>query len=566
MTSRALILTLLLVFTSVWSYSQTEGNDERLRRLVKEYGQADVELPFTGTVSLTSLSKEVSISSVAGGKISIRLSPLTVGWFISKRFDYVIIERPGSKGIVTASDLSMAIGWDKYPTYTQFDSIMRSFQNLYPSLCQLDTIGISNNGKLVLVLKISDNPGTDEDEPEVFYSSTIHGDETGGFVLMLHLIDHILKNYNTDQGIKNLVDELEIWINPLANPDGTYPSGNTITNPVRFNAKGYDLNRNFPDPTASTGPRQKETLDMMKFMLERRFVISANFHSGVEVVNYPWDRWLSTKHADDKWFYLISRAYADTAHSYSVPGYMTYLNNGVTRGAVWYVITGGRQDYVTYELQGREVTIELDDDFITPAGNLPLLWEYNYRSLLGYLGNALYGIHGYVKDALSGNPVQAKIFIPGHDKDSSHIYSDPLTGRFARLLDPGSWTFKFSAPGYLDTTIYNIPLSDGMKTDIVVNMVPVINAVDTMNPASPIFYPNPARESVKAVLPENMYGPVDIIIYDQRGMLISENEAEATRGMPLIIDLGGFPSGVFSVIFRSRTSGLSSTGRFIVIR
>jgi len=566
MPTRSLILTLLLVFSSSLLYSQEGDNDVRLRRIVMEFGQADVEIPYTGTIAFSRISREFSVSSLGEGKISIRLSPLTVDWFIASRFNYVIIEKPRSKGIVTASDFSMAMGWDKYPTYTQYDSIMRSFESLYPALCHLDTIGISNNGKLVLVLKISDNHNMDEDEAEVFYTSTIHGDETGGFVLMMHLIDHILRNYTTNSRIKNLVDNLEIWINPLANPDGTYPSGDLMINPVRFNAKGYDLNRNFPDPTAPATTRQKETLDMMKFLQERRFVISANFHAGVEVVNYPWDRWLATKHADDLWFYLISRDYADAAHANSVPGYMTDLNNGVTRGSVWYVISGGRQDYVTYELQGREVTIELDDDFITPVSDLPLLWEYNYRSMLGYIENALFGIHGYVKDALTGEAVQAKIFIPGHDKDSSHIYSDPLTGRFARLVDPRSWTLKFSAPGYLDTTVYNIPVFDGTKTDILVNMVPVVNAIDTMSPASPVFYPNPSSVSVKAVLPESMYGMVNERLYDLKGMLIIDYEAEATRGLPLIIDLEGFPSGVYSAVFRSRISGLSSSGRFTVIR
>ena len=50
---------------------------------------------------------------------------------------------------------------------------------------------------------------------------------------------------------------------------------------------GYDLNRNFPDPGLSNVVRQKETLDMIKFMRKHHFVISANFHSGAEVVNYP---------------------------------------------------------------------------------------------------------------------------------------------------------------------------------------------------------------------------------------------------------------------------------------
>ena len=76
----------------------------------------------------------------------------------------------------------------------------------------------------------------------------MHGDETAGFILMLRLADYLLKNYNSDTRVKTLSDNLEIWINPLANPDGTYRDGNFIISPVRNNANGYDLNRNFPDP------------------------------------------------------------------------------------------------------------------------------------------------------------------------------------------------------------------------------------------------------------------------------------------------------------------------------
>ena len=147
--------------------------------------------------------------------------------------------------------------------------------------------------------------------------------------------------------VKNLVDNLEIWINPLANPDGTYRSGNTISSPTRYNANGVDLNRNFPDPLTPNTMSAERNYDMMKFMRKHRFVISANFHSGAEVVNYPWDRWFSKYHADDSWFYSISRAYADTVHIYSGPAYMNDLDNGVTSGAVWYMVYGGRQDFVT---------------------------------------------------------------------------------------------------------------------------------------------------------------------------------------------------------------------------
>jgi hypothetical protein len=177
---------------------------------------------------------------------------------------------------------------------------------------------------------------------------------------------------------------------------------------------------------------------MMKFMRKHKFVISANFHAGAEVVNYPWDRWMRL-HPDNTWFYNISRSYADTVHAHSVPGYLTMLNNGITNGYAWYDVIGGRQDFVTWELQGREVIIELDYTKFTPPGDLEDLWESNWRSLLGYLENALYGIHGLVKDSDTDEPVPARIFITGHDADSSHIYSDTVSGRFTRLLAPGSF-------------------------------------------------------------------------------------------------------------------------------
>ena len=408
---------------------------------------------------------------------------MTIEWFILQKYNYIITERADSKEIVSALNASKALGWDSYPTYAQYGSIMQSFKTLYPSLCHLDTIGTSVNGKLVLALKISGNATIDKDKPEVFYSSTMHGDETGGFVLMLRLADYLLKNYNLNTRVKTLMDNLEIWINPLANPDGAYMSGGIISplTSVRFNANGVDLNRNFPDPITPNTIRQKETLDMIKFMRKHKFVLSANFHSGSEVVNYPWDRWLYKLHADDSWFNTISRSYADTAHIYGGPAYMNFLNNGVTRGGAWYLIYGGRQDFITGELHGREVTIELDDQYVTPAAQLTLLWQNNWHSLLGYLENALYGIHGSVRNINSHVPVPAKVFISGHDTDSSQVYSDTLTGSFVRFLSPGSWNLTFTATGYQPLLITNVIVTPVQKTDIIADMLPVIDSVENPN-------------------------------------------------------------------------------------
>jgi hypothetical protein len=566
MTRRFLILLTVIVLFSLRCYPQNLNNDDRLRLLVGQYGQAEVMIPYTDSKALNNLTIYVSILSVRDKTVYLSLSPLTVDWFILQKFNYSIKERADSKGITSAKNLKQAMEWDKYPTYSQYDSIMRSFMNLYPSFCRLDTIGRSINGKLVLALKISDNAAVGEDEPGVFYTSTIHGDETGGFILMLRFADYLLKNYTIDPMVKKLVDSLEIWINPLANPDGTYKTGNMITSPTRYNANGVDLNRNFPDPLQPFEIQQKENRDMIKFMQKHKFVLSANFHAGAEVVNYPWDRWPGL-HADDDWFYSISREYADTVHTHSISGYMIDRDNGITNGYEWYQIKGGRQDFMTYELHGREVTIELDGNyFVTPALNLNSLWQYNRRSLLGYLENASYGIHGVVRNITSSAPVPAKVLITGHDKDNSHVYSDTLTGSFVRLLAPGLWNLTFSAVGYRDTTVSNIVVISRQRTEIVVNMVPIINSIDTTNPETPLLYPNPATTEIRAVLPDRIIGTVNIRIVNLSGKIMSEYNTEVVKGVPVQIDIKRLSEGTYTVVFINTITKISLSSRFLVIK
>lgn len=561
---RLLILYLLLFTTGIRCFPQ-QDNEAILRDLVSRYGQAEVTIysPDPGKIDL--LLQNYSVSSVNDDIYTIRISPLTIDSFIKQRFKYNLNEKPTSKEFRMATDLAGALQWDSYPTYQQYLQLMKGYAEQYPGLCILDTIGTTNYGKLVLAVKISANAPSDEDEPEVFYSSSIHGDETAGFVLMLRLIDHLLSNYKTDNKISNLMDNLEIWINPLANPDGMYKTGN-ISGPLismRFNANGYDLNRNFPDPLKpynAKNVRQKETRDMMKFLAEHRFVISANFHSGEEVINYPWDRW-SRLHSDDEWFHSISRAYVDTVHRYSSPGYMNGFENGVVRGYEWYEVFGGRQDYVTWELQGREVTIELDDDYITPPAMLPVLWEYNYRSLIYYLENAMYGIHGKILNSIDSEPVAARIFIKNHDRDSSYVYSDTISGRYVRMLASGSYDVIYNAVGYRDTTIYNVEVEQFERTDLNIRLSPVFNRNKYL-----VMYPNPATTVIRSYFPTDFTGTINCKIYNSTGKLVNDYDIIAEMNLPVKADISRLLPGIYHIIFKHRLTGQSLSGRFVVVR
>ncbi len=558
------ILALALALAPVLSSAQTGAGDELLRDMVRRLGQAEVSVAWPGRTMTDELARNVSITSASEKSLSVRLSPRTVDWFISRKLDYQITDVEAGKGPVTAANTAKAMEWESYPTWSQYDSILKFMHDSYPSLCDLDTIGTSVRGRNIYVLRISDNVSTDEDEPEVFLTSTMHGDETAGYILLLRFASYLLENYDSRGDIKSLVDGLEIWINPLANPDGTYGLGDEITLPVRFNANGYDLNRNFPDPVSQTAEIQKETVEMIEFMKKRDFVLSANFHSGAEVINYPWDRW-ERLHPDDEWFRYVSRRYADTVHFFSEPGYMTDLDDGITNGYEWYKVYGCRQDYVTWELGGREVTVELHKSYVTPGDQLGFIWESNYRSLKAFLRNALAGIHGKVSDRRTGLPLAASVVIDNHDRDNSHIESDMLTGRYIRMIAEGSWTLKFSARGYRDTVITVISTNDE-KTDLDVGMYPLISKVDTLDPETPYLYPNPASTYLKAVLPSEFRGELRVAVYSVSGKKEMEFETVISGAYPLTADISRLRRGVYIIVFTNRLNGQSCEALFVIAR
>lgn len=364
--------------------------------------------------------------------------------------------------------------WDCYPTYPQYQAIMQRWATDFSSICRYVEIGTSQNGRRLMALKITDNPDADEDEPEVFYTSTMHGDETTGYVLMLHLIDDLLNGYGSDTELTDMVDSMEIWINPLANPDGTYNGGDaTVSGAVRFLADGQDPNRNFPDPEIDSEPttagRSQETVAMMGFAEAHDFVLSANFHGGAEVYNYPWDTWV-TRHPDETWWEAVGTDYVAQARTDGWPSYMSsVVADGVTDGYDWYEADGTRQDYMNYWRHCKEVTIELSSTKLLDSDQLPDYWTANRQALLNYLKNALTGVRGIVTDAVSSDPLDATITIPGHDTDGSEVVTDPVVGDYHRMLLPETYTLRVSASsGHFCSQEHTVtvPSGDAVRLDV----------------------------------------------------------------------------------------------------
>ncbi|WP_244462131.1 M14 family zinc carboxypeptidase, partial [Wocania ichthyoenteri] len=390
-----------------------------------------------------------------------------------------------------------------YPTYAQYAQQMQDFENDYPTLVDKFSIGTTTQGdKELLFVKISDNVATDEQEPKLLFTSSMHGDEIAGYPMMLSLIDYILTVYSNPghadhARVKNLVENAEIWINPNANPDGTYhnsTSNTSVVNARRGNANNVDLNRNYPDNVQGAhtdgNAYQTETLAFMALADANHFVISANFHGGTELVNYPFDNAYVSQytHPDGNWFEFTGVEYATHAQNDSDAlgdtTYMTadddsnvYPSPGVTHGAEWYRVYGGRQDFMNFYHQCREITVELSDTKILPESQLVNYWLYNRDALLDYLTQGTYGFRGAVKDANTNNPIDATVTIVGHDAYGSHTVTDISHGDYYRPIKAGTYDILFEAPCYQSATLTGQTISDYQTITLADVLLTPIGAV-----------------------------------------------------------------------------------------
>ena len=294
------------------------------------------------------------------------------------------------------------------------------------------------------------NDGSDKAKPKFLFVGSIHGDETTGWILMLQLMDYILGNPAMPE-CQRVLENIDLYICPNMNPDGTYHSGDyTVNGARRTNANTVDLNRNFPDPHGMVHPDgksfQQETTWMMQFVQKHRFTMAALYHGGTEVFNYPWDNTL-TLHADDEWFQLIAHEYTSLAHQQSRT-YMTGFIDGVTNGAQWEMISGSMQDYMTGYTQSRAVTIECSTKKKPSPSMMYTYWRYNKNSIFALLDQCCYGIHGTVADKDTNEPVEATVTINGHDDEYSSVTSYLPAGDFHRPIKGGTYTVTFKAEGY----------------------------------------------------------------------------------------------------------------------
>ena len=405
-----------------------------------------------------------------------------------------------------AFSLEELFEWNKYPTYDVYTQLLQYFKETFPDLCQIDTILADTPHPDLLHsifgIHISNTLGQSTTKPAFLYSSSMHGTEVVGFYMMLHLADYILNNADTDPEVMRLLDNVDLYICPLENPDGTYH----LTNDLIWQGEGYStyhnyndvqLNRNYPHlPGLGTEANiQPETQAIIDWVTPIHFVMSVNFHCGAELINYPWDSWTTSQrpHADADWFRYTGQNYATLCHTQDT-SYMYGNGAGyaVIDGGDWSVVTGSRQDYMTYYQHCREVTMEISQTHVvTDPDELQSYWDNSKDALLSYAMECSYGFGGTVTDAVTHEPIEAKITVVDHDRFHSEVYSHLPLGAYHRPIMAGTYTIEVSAPCY-QTETFTVTTRPGVRMLHNVELQPIAN--------TPIAFDQYVPEGMQATL------------------------------------------------------------------
>jgi carboxypeptidase T len=141
-----------------------------------------------------------------------------------------------------------------YHDYAELTAVVNQAVADHPAIARKISIGTSYEGRDLMAVKISDNVGTDENEPEILFNAQQHAREHLTVEMAIYLLNLFTDSYGTDSRITTIVNSREIWIVPTVNPDGSeydiatgsYRSWRKNRQPNSGSSYvGTDLNRNW---------------------------------------------------------------------------------------------------------------------------------------------------------------------------------------------------------------------------------------------------------------------------------------------------------------------------------
>ncbi len=347
----------------------------------------------------------------------------------------------------------------KYFSPEKLEKKLNNFVATYPNLTHLQVIGKTQEGRPIWALKISDNPQREElDEPSIVFNSMHHAREVMTPEVTVDTIETLLNGYETNIEIKNWIENNEIWVIPMVNPDGNARiwAGEVMWRKNTTGGHGVDLNRNYPTnwnkcngssgfrfSDTYRGPRaasENEVQAIMNFITKVRPAISLSYHSFSEMVLYPYGC-RPQKAQLDRVAQIANELGRMLNYKVGTPWELLYNADGGDIDWLWeeqqilafvFEVNSSEQGgfHPEYD-RWRDETVKK----MRPAW-MHLLRQLNGSGIFGILNKDLF------------QPQKGLVFIDVKNKKGERVtqYRVQESGRFHVILSPGEYTLELKAP------------------------------------------------------------------------------------------------------------------------
>ncbi len=276
---------------------------------------------------------------------------------------------------------------DEYPSVEQLHGWYDELVEENPDITEKIHLGESWEGRDIWAIKISDDVEEEQDEPSIFINGNLHSREWSSNQVSAYYVWRLVNDYGSNETITWLVNNRQIYVAPMVNPDGYIYDGNgdlsqaegwrkNRNDSTPTDSVGVDLNRNWDidwenaddDPTSytyrgETPFSEYETQHLKDFILSKDIDSYQDIHSHFGTLLIPWSYTSDPSPHDDLYRELAGDMTSMTSYLGDDDEQYSYGQAGEEIG---YSASGGSIDWV-YEETG---AISLCYELYTPDSGM----------------------------------------------------------------------------------------------------------------------------------------------------------------------------------------------------
>ncbi len=179
----------ILILAAIISGNIFAQNGQKdLEQLMRERGEYYFSLTVLKPTEIQAISDLCSVDGSDGKTVIAYANQRQYDNLIQHGYQPTLMTPPSMREMPVMHDATRGTyDWDSYLTYDEYEAMMQQFATDHPDRCTYIELGTLASGRKLMGARL--NNGQADGKPHFLYTSTMHGDEVTGMILMLRLID-----------------------------------------------------------------------------------------------------------------------------------------------------------------------------------------------------------------------------------------------------------------------------------------------------------------------------------------------------------------------------------------